>query len=368
MPALTLSLYLARQFLVWLAISVAVCSFVGFLADMGETSRVASRGTDNNLLNLIGLSLLKFPNLVQEILPFAFLFGSIGYFTRLSNTHELIVARASGLSVWQFLFPGMAITLAIGVLMTAFWHPMAAMMAGKAKNIEKNITYGTTNQLSVSDNGLWLREDREQSNGNDYVIIHAPQIISSNPIILKNVSYLTFTPDGVNMERIDAETALLAKDKWVIKNAWLLNKERKAEKFSEIIRPTELRPDQIQENFVPPRTVSVWKLPNFMSVAQEAGFPTEEYQMYFHALLAKPLLLCAMVLIAATFGLHFSRLGGGARLIFMAVIAGLVLYFFTDMMKTLGAIGLLPPPLAAWAPSTIAMLIGITLLLFQEDG
>ncbi len=108
---------------------------------------------------------------------------------------------------------------------------MAAMMAGKAKNIEKNITYGTTNQLSVSDNGLWLREDREQSDGNAYVIIHAPQIISSNPIILKNVSYLTFTPNGINMERIDAETALLAKDKWVIKNAWLLNKEEKLKNF-----------------------------------------------------------------------------------------------------------------------------------------
>ena len=156
MPTFTLSVYLGRQFLFWLGVSVLVCAFVGFLGDMGETSRVASRGDEAGILTVIGLSLLRFPNLVQELLPFAFLFGSIGYFTRLSNTHELIVARASGLSVWQFLAPGIAITMSIGILMVAFWHPMAADVC-QGKTIEKNITYGTTNQLTVSDTALGAR-------------------------------------------------------------------------------------------------------------------------------------------------------------------------------------------------------------------
>ena len=92
------------------------------------------------------------------------------------------------------------------------------------------------------------------------------------------------------------------------------------------MRGTNLQSGQIKENFVPPRTVSFWQLPNFIAFAKEAGFPTEEYRMYFHALLAKPLLLCAMVLIAATFSLHFSRTGSSARLIFLAVISGLLCF------------------------------------------
>lgn len=368
MPTFTMSVYLGRQFFFWLSISVLLCAFVGFLGDMGETSRVASRGEDANIFTVIGLSLLRFPNLIQELLPFAFLFGSIGYFTRLSNTHELIVARASGLSVWQFLAPGMIITLSVGVLMVAFWHPMAAWMAAKAKTIEKNITYGTSNQLTVSDNGLWVREDIDGGTQQAYAIIHAPQIVSSNPIILKNVTYFRFAPNGQNLERIDADSAQLTQNEWVFKNAWLTNENRNATTFQSLVRATNLQSGQIQENFVPPRTVSFWQLPNFIAFAKEAGFPTEEYRMYFHALLTKPLLLCAMVLIAATFSLHFSRTGSSARLIFLAVVAGLCLFFFTDMMRIVGSIGLLPPPLAAWAPSTIATLIGITLLLHQEDG
>ncbi len=367
MPAFTISIYLGRQFLVWLAIAVSICAFVGFLGDMGETSRVASRGEDTGILTIIGLSLLRFPNLIQEILPFAFLFGSIGYFARLSTTHELIVARAAGMSVWQFLAPSVMITLTIGILVVAIWHPMAAWMSGTAKTIEKNITYGTANQLTVSDNGLWLREDTSAIS-KTYAIIHTPQIISSDPVILKKVSYFSFSADGRNLERIDAETAQLAQNEWVFKKAWLINETGNVKEFNTLVRATNLKPNQIQENFVPPRTVSFWQLPKFIALANEAGFPIEEYRMYFHSLLAKPLLLCAMVLIAATFGLHFSRMGSSTRLILMAIVTGLTLFFFTDLMNTVGAIGLLPPPLAAWAPSTIATLIGITLLLHQEDG
>ena len=90
--------------------------------------------------------------------------------------------------------------------------------------------------------------------------------------------------------------------------------------------------------------------------------------MYFHLLLARPLLMVAMVLIAATFGLKHARSGGHISGVVLSVISGFLLFIFAEFMKTLGELAMLSPPLAAWTPGVIASLLGITLLLHREDG
>lgn len=368
MSPLTLSLYLIRHFLLWLGIALIVCSIVGLIGDLATTSRLAVKSQDIGTLDIITISLLRFPNLVQDFMPFVFLFGSIGFFFHLSTTQELVIVRASGLSIWQFITPVLLLTLFIGVIMVGTWNPFSALMSSKAKNIRKNLIYGVQNQLSVSDNGLWLREDVTLVHNKAYIIIHAPQIISSNPIILKNVNYFTFNEDGQIIERLDAAQAILRQDYWILYDIWATRPDGTGFRSDRMARKTELKEKQIQENFVPPRTISFWKLPTFISISENAGFPTEEYKIYFHSLLATPFLFCAMLLISAAFGLRFSRLGGGGRMIIISVITGLALFFVTDFMHTLGNIGLLPPIMAAWGPTAIAGFFGLTLLLHQEDG
>ena len=41
---------------------------------------------------------------------------------------------------------------------------------------------------------------------------------------------------------------------------------------------TNLTIDQIQENFSPPETISFWALPNFIKIAEEAGFASQRHK------------------------------------------------------------------------------------------
>ena len=54
---------------------------------------------------LLEMAALKLPHMAQEIMPFAILFGTMMAFWRLTRSNELVVARAAGVSVWQFLTP-----------------------------------------------------------------------------------------------------------------------------------------------------------------------------------------------------------------------------------------------------------------------
>jgi lipopolysaccharide export LptBFGC system permease protein LptF len=49
------------------------------------------------------LSILRVPMLLDTVLPFAFLFAALLSLLGLSRKLELVVARASGVSVWGFL-------------------------------------------------------------------------------------------------------------------------------------------------------------------------------------------------------------------------------------------------------------------------
>jgi lipopolysaccharide export system permease protein len=49
-------------------------------------------------------------------------------------------------------------------------------------------------------------------------------------------------------------------------------------------------------------------------------------------------------------------------------LTGFALYFFTDVARALGITGVVPVALAAWAPATTALLLGMAYMFSQEDG
>ena len=81
-----------------------------------------------------------------------------------------------------------------------------------------------------------------------------------------------------------------------------------------------------------------------------------------------PLLLCAMVLIAATFSLRPTRRGGTAYMVLGGVIAGFLLFFISDIVFALGLSATIPAILAAWTPAGVSSMLGAAMLLHLEDG
>ena len=77
----------------------------------------------------------------------------------------------------------------------------------------------------------------------------------------------------------------------------------------------------------------------------------------------------AMVLMAAVFALRpNNRRGGVMYLIVGGIVTGFSAYFLTQVVYAMGISGNIPVFLAVIAPTAIAMLIGVSLLLHLEDG
>ncbi|MGB7287683.1 MAG: LptF/LptG family permease, partial [Salaquimonas sp.] len=66
--------------------------------------------------------------------------------------------------------------------------------------------------------------------------------------------------------------------------------------------------------------------------------------------------------------LRFVRSGQAGRLILGGIMGGFVLYAATRLVTSLGNNGIVPPVVAVWSPSLVAILFGMSILLYQEDG
>ena len=361
--SLTLSGYICRQFLASIALVFAVLLGLVFLIDAVELLRRTGSRSYAGVGTIIEMALLRIPFMSQKIIPFAVLFGGMLSLTRLTRSHELVVARASGVSVWQFLLPGLSLALVIGGLIVILFNPLASATTWRYEQLEAKYMRGQTSLLAVPSYGLWLREAGEDGQ----LVVHALRF-SQEDMALHDTTFYLYEGADQFAGRIDAETALLEDGYWDLKNVLVSAPNQLTEARDTFRLETRMTISQIQESFAPPETMSFWDLPGFIKDLEAAGFSAVKHRIYWHSILATPMLLCAMVLIAATFSLRLTRRGGTGLLVMGGLLAGFLLFFLTDVVLALGMSGSIPVILSAWAPAGVFTLLGLAMLLHLEDG
>jgi lipopolysaccharide export system permease protein len=357
----TLGAYLSKRFLRAVIGVFAVLFGLVFVLDFVETLRRASDVEGVNAASLAILSLLRVPAILEQTLPFVVLFGAMGSFLAMSRRLELVVARASGVSAWQFLAPAIFLAGVIGLFAAMVFNPLSAGLKAEADAREAQI-FGKDSQ-STSREGRWIR----QRSVDGQAVIRAASS-ENQGLILNNVTVFAFDSDGRFKERIEAQKARLEEGLWRLSKVRVLVPDEQPTSHDTYTLATNLTAAQVQQSFASSDTVSFWRLPSAIDLAQAAGLDANEYRLQYQTLLARPALLIAMVLIAAMVSLRFARFGGIGYLIVGGVGAGFVLYVATKMAEDLGTAGLVNAAAAAWSPAVVGMLIGVTVLLNQEDG
>ncbi len=362
----TLSLYLARLYAGnFLGIGAILLGIV-YLFDTVELLRRASKRADVPLSLVLEMGLYKLPEVGQIILPFAVLFSAIFSFWVLGRRHELVVVRAAGFSVWQFLAPVMGVAGLIGILQMGAINPVGAVMLAKYETLEsEHLMVGEKDLVTLFDRGLWLRQMLPGNQG--YVVLHAEKIILPT-WEMKGVMALFFGADDAFEKRIDAGGARLQGGEWVFEGALVHQPRQGVESHPSLTLPTSLTPDDIEESFASPMAHSFWRLPSYIKTLSQAGFDATRLRIHFHALLAQPVLFAAMILLAAAVSLRPQRFQHTFALMASGVLMGFLVFFISSFLQALGASQQIPVLLAAWSPSVVTLLLGVAVILGLEDG
>jgi lipopolysaccharide export system permease protein len=361
-----LQLYVLARTLAGVGAALAVVASVIMLVDFIDVSRTVSGRGDVGFLQIAELVLLESPSVILMLLPFVFLFGVMGAFVTLNRRSELIAMRAAGVSAWRFLFPAAAAAFVVGVVVIAVLNPSAAALNGRFEDRRATLT-GSDSPTSSGE--VWLR----QGTPGGQVVIHASKRDTRHGALrLKGVSMFIQSVAAANAvdftRRIDADEAVL------MPGYWRLLQAREARPGAESIRsevlslPSTLDRRSAMEKFVAPAAVAFWDLPATIRAADLAGYSSAAYRLRLQQLLAMPLLLAAMTLVAAGFSLRLLRLGDLAGLAAAGVALGFAVFLLNQFCGALGSTDVVPVAFAAWAPPVLAFLGAVTLLCYTEDG
>ncbi len=128
MIGLTLSRYFAWRFLrTILGIFLTIFCLI-FVIVFVELLRRVSDNPQTDVGTVAVMSIMRAPYTTEMILPFAVLFGSMATFVDLTRKLELVVARASGMSVWQFLAPPLLAAFLLGVFSVTIYNPVSTTL------------------------------------------------------------------------------------------------------------------------------------------------------------------------------------------------------------------------------------------------
>lgn len=362
----TLGTYVSTRFLRAVLGVLAALFAIVFILDFVETMRRAGDVPGASALTVAEISLFRTPSVVEQTIPFAVLFGSMGAFLALSRRLELVVARAAGVSAWGFLTPPLVLAAVLGLVVALVYNPIAAELRARCDAAEA-ILFSTKRDSQPAETVRWIRQ--RAADGQQAVIRAASgQDDGTGSVTLLGATFFTFDRDGRFQRRIEARQARLIPGSWQLADARVLEPGQTPQAAHLLAIPTDLTAAQVQQTFASPDRVPFWRLPSSIRLARAAGLDANEYRLQFQSLLARPALLVAMVLIAACVSLRFVRVGGVGLMLLGGAVAGFVLYVVTKMAGDLGAAGLVNPSAAAWTPACLGLAVGFSVLLNQEDG
>lgn len=357
------SRYLLKTFFKWLGVNFIAFSFIIALSDFTELLRKTATRFDVHFDQLVSMLLLKLPHLVGVLLPFIILFSSLLTFWHLGRHRELEVARASGISVWQILSPLLGTALLIGLFDLTLINPISSELYYQYEKLHNKIIHKKSGALLIEESGLWVREVM----GNEQRFIHI-KYVEKGSKLLKNIVVLRVSADHHFLGRLDAHDASLQKDTLFLRDVWETKPHFAPMHFESLSIPTSLTMTSLKNSTRNPDVVSFWKLPSFIKLLENSGLSSVKYVLQWHTLIARCFWLAVMVILAATCTMSQTNRSGFLKVLAIGLFIAFTLYFFRDIALALGAASNIPPILAAWIPIGVSFMIGLSLLIHQEDG
>ena len=363
-PFGTLFRYFALRFAGWVCLCLfGFISIISLIQTIELVRRVSVLTRTVPDINYVGMAALNIPNVMHMILPFAVLTGAILCFSSWNRSNEFVAVRGFGQSIWAALSPALFASFMVGMGFITVINPIGAVtsIAYEAKIAE---IFGTDkNDLALSESGIWIRDNLPDSR-----LIFRGETLDADTSRLLNPIIYDFT-ESSNLRRvIKADSSQLTKNGWMLENAVSWQNNGTEKDLGNIILPTGLGALNLQRSSLSPRALSIFQLPDFILSLERAGIPTTAHRMHLYQLLALPLMMIGITMLAARATLTNSLRGSRSRLFLRGVILATSIFIFTYFMQVMGSSLHVPTIIAAWTPAFAVFLVGAIILARGDEA
>jgi lipopolysaccharide export system permease protein len=340
---------------------VALFFFIDFVDELTDR-----RSREAGAARAAAHAVLQIPGHLYELMPIAVLIGTIYALSRMAQSSEFTILRTAGLGPGRALrllaVAGLAfaaVTFALGDALAPWTEREAVLL--KAKD---------SGALAVGRTGAWLKERRDEAGAAVSVAVNVSGASPSG--VLSGVQIFEFDiTSGVLRRRIDAASATVHRDKWLLSGGQATSwpsaealASTKAPKvmtapFEQLEWPSRLGAEVVAAAVLPLQTMNtldLWRYSRHLG-AQEQASRRHEIQFWKRAVY--PLACVVMVALALPFAYLRARAGGISLKVFGGIMLGISFVLTNNLTGHLGVLRGWEPWVAATAPSLAYLMIAM---------
>ncbi len=200
--------YLFKLTLKYLFINLLIISIFIIFINLLELSRIIPQ-ENKTVFNFLYLSLLKYPSILNEIIPFVTIISISFLIRNLINNNELISMRNLGYSIFDIFLPISFATFLIGISFLFFLNPFSVILESKY-NTKTDLKEDSLYSIKISNNEMWIKNKDTQLN--------------SSFINIKNIDLKDMHAKNIKIVLIsdDSNKFIFAKNGIIKKNYFLL--------------------------------------------------------------------------------------------------------------------------------------------------
>jgi lipopolysaccharide export system permease protein len=339
--------YLYRTVLVYTCMAMAVLLVLGalvlFISQQNDIG-VGSYSAGDAFL----FTLLNMPQTAFELLPIGAMIGALMGLGHLAAGSELVVTRASGVSVWRIAWPVGLAGLTLAVIMYGIGEYAAPPMAQFAKR-EK-----TTNKLAdvsfAGSSSAWVKDGnlilRVQTGEVDRAFGGVSVFELDGPTRLRSIQRAAriSVADPGRWSLHDVATSRFDKDRV------------ESDTIAESTMRTTVNPDFLGLAATDPQLLTLHGLASYIDHLRRNKLETAAYEIGYWSRIARLFAVVVVTMLALPFVFGPLRTTGAGTRTVVGVLLGVVFFLVTRTVENGGQLFNLNPALVGWLPTSVVAL------------
>jgi lipopolysaccharide export system permease protein len=338
----TLDRYLYRTVLVYTAMAMAVLLTLGalflFITQQNDIG-VGSYGAADAFV----FTMLNLPQSAFELLPIGALIGALMGLGHLASGSELVVTRASGVSVWRIAWPVGLAGLTLALVMYGigdYAAPPMAQFAKREKTTEKlaDVSFAGSSSAWVKDGNLILRV---QTGEVDRAFGGVSLFQLDGPTKLRSIQ---------RAERISVADP----GRWRLHNVATsrFGDDRvTGGVVSETTMQSTVNPEFLGLAATDPQMLTLHGLAAYIDHLRRNSLDTASYEIGYWSRIARLFAVIIVTLLALPFVFGPLRTTGAGTRTVIGVMLGVVFFLITRTIENGGHLFGLNPALVGWLPT-----------------
>ena len=317
--------FLTNKYLIF---NFIIISLFIFFINLLELSRVIPE-EKKNLFNYLYLSFLKYPSILNEIIPFVTIISISFLIRNLINNNELVSMRNLGYSIFDIFLPIAASVFITGLIFLILINPISTMMASKYDNKIDNRNVNL-HSIRISNNEMWIKNEIDNQN--------------SSFINIKNIDLQTMNARDIKILLISnqSNTLILAESGEFKENIFSLKNVKFYNFLDENFNKSEnlelkinFNKENILNSISKYKLIPFYKYINHTQTLSKFNLYSKEIGLYYLSEILKPLFIVVLAFVIVGFTSKFQRNENFFKVLFIAISIGFIIFLLKEIISKL---------------------------------